>query len=529
MDHQKLDLSKTALGIELGSTRIKAILIGANYTPIASGEHQWKDHYEHGIWTYHLGDVWTGIQKAYQQLSNEVKEKYNTTLSNVGSIGISAMMHGYLPFDSDENQLTSFRTWKNTTTETAAEELTSLFQFNIPLRWSVAHLYQAVLNQEDHVNQIDFLTTLAGYVHWKLTGKKVLGIGEASGMFPIKSETGDYDGIMMEQFNDLMKRKGYTLSLESILPQIQLAGTQAGTLTSEGAELLDPTGKLKSGIPLCPPEGDAGTGMVATNSTAERTGNISAGTSVFAMIVLEKSLSDYYTEIDIVTTPTGKPVSMVHCNNFTSDINAWANLFSEVFQAHGKQVSNEEMFTVLFKQALKAKSDVDGIVNCNYYSGEPITGFKEGRPLLVRKPNSNLTLPNFMRAHIYSALATLKIGMDILTTKEKVKVNYILGHGGFFKTEKVGQQLMADALGIPVSVMNTAGEGGPWGMALLAAYALNKQEGQTLEDFINREVFATEKTKTTDPTEQGIMNFQAYMNQYHSILNVEREAINSFK
>lgn len=524
-----LDLEKTALGIELGSTRIKAVLIGPDHATIASGEFNWENRFEEGIWTYHLEDVWTGLQTVFQQLSKEVKEKYNMQLSKVGSIGFSAMMHGYLPFDSEDNQLTPFRTWRNTTTEKAAEELTALFQFNIPQRWSVAHLYQAILNREEHVGEIGFLTTLAGYVHWKLTGEKVLGIGEASGMFPIDDVTSDYDSHMMKQFNHLTNHEEYDWSLKNILPKVHQAGDHAGVLTEEGAKLLDPTGTLKAGIPLCPPEGDAGTGMVATNSVAAHTGNVSAGTSIFAMIVLEKALSDYYMEIDMVTTPTGKPVAMVHCNNFTSDINAWADLFAELSELLGTKVEMGELFTILFQQAMEADADVGGLVNCNYYSGEPITGFEEGRPLLVRMPDSKLTLPNFMRTQIYSALATLKIGMDILTKEEKVQVDYILGHGGFFKTEKVGQQLMAEAIGVPVSVMGTAGEGGPWGMALLAAYSLNKKEGQSLEEYLEQEVFATEETKTTEPTEDGMESFSRYMERYQSILKVERTAVDALK
>lgn len=529
MAQKTLDLEKTALGIELGSTRIKAVLIGPDHAPIASGEYSWENRFEEGVWTYHLEDVWTGLQAAYRQLSNEVKEEYGIPLSKVGTMGFSAMMHGYLPFDSNGNQLAPFRTWRNTTTEKAAEELTSLFQFNIPQRWSVAHLYQAILNREEHVEEIDFLTTLAGYVHWKLTGEKVLGVGEAAGMFPIDTEAADYDSRTIGQFNDLTKHYDYQWSLENILPKVQTAGTHAGILTEEGARLLDPTGTLQAGIPLCPPEGDAGTGMVATNSVAEHTGNVSAGTSIFAMIVLEKALSDYYTEIDMVTTPAGKPAAMVHCNNFTSDINAWVNLFAELSEVLGTKVDMAELFTVLFQQAMEADADVGGLVNCNYYSGEPITGFEEGRPLLVRMPDSKLTLPNFMRTQIYSALATLKIGMDILTTEEKVQIDYILGHGGFFKTEKVGQQLMADAIRVPVSVMNTAGEGGPWGMALLAAYSVNKKEGQSLEEYLEQEVFATEETKTIEPTEEGMESFSSYMERYRSILKVERTAVDFLK
>src|SRR5690625_472253 len=414
------------------------------------------------------------------------------------------MMHGYLPFDSSGNQLADFRTWRNTTTEKAAEELTSLFQFNIPQRWSIAHLYQTILNEEEHVKDIDFLTTLSGYVHWKLTGKQVLGVGEASGMFPIDSDTGNYHQQMMEKFNHLIQKYHYNWTLADLLPEVKTAGVQAGTLTKEGAKLLDPTGTLQDGIIVCPPEGDAGTGMVATNSIQEHTGNVSAGTSIFSMIVLEKDLSNYYTEIDMVTTPTGKPVAMVHCNNFTSDINAWANMFIELSEAIGKKVDAGELFPILFNKAMEADKDVGNLVSVSYYSGEPITGFEEGRPLFARMPDSKLTLANFMRTQIYASLATLKIGMDILTNEEKVQIDYILGHGGFFKTENVGQQIMADAFNVPVSVMETAGEGGPWGMAILAAYMIERKEEQPLEAYLEQTIFAEEETKTATPAEKGM-------------------------
>lgn len=524
-----LELGKTALGIELGSTRIKAVLIGPDNMPIASGEYDWENRIEDGIWTYDLEQVWEGLQGAYRQLAEAVEKKFGIQLTKVGALGFSGMMHGYLPFDASGEQLVSFRTWRNTTTEQAAEALTNLFEFNIPQRWSIAHLYQAMLNKEMHVEKVDFLTTLAGYVHWKLTGEKVLGIGEAAGMFPIDSDASDYDPRMVKKFNQLAEKFSYGWTLEEILPKVQLAGAHAGYLTEEGAKLLDPTGVLQAGIPLCPPEGDAGTGMTATNTVAEHTGNVSAGTSIFAMIVLEKELSDYYTEIDMVTTPAGKPVAMVHCNNFTSDINAWARLLAEFAEVIGTKVEMGDVFNHLFNQAMKADPDVGGLANCSYYSGEPITRFEEGRPLFVRMPDSNFNLPNFMRTQIYSALATLKIGMDILTTEEKVQIESILGHGGFFKTEKVGQQLMADAFGVPVSVMRTAGEGGPWGMALLAAYSINKKEEQTLENYLAENVFATEEIKTIAPSMEGMESFSNYMNRNQAILEVERVAVDVLK
>lgn len=529
MIKKTIELEKTALGIELGSTRIKAVLIGPDHQIIASGEFEWENRFEDGLWTYHMEDVWTGLQTAFRQVAEEVEEKYNTKLTTVGAMGFSAMMHGYLPFDAEGNQLAAFRTWRNTNTDDAAKELTELFQFNIPHRWSIAHLYQAILNKEEHVGDIDFFTTLAGYVHWRLTGEKVLGVGEASGMFPIDDKTGQYDQQMMEKFNELMKDYDYDWNLADILPRVETAGVEAGKLTEEGAKLLDPTGTLQAGIPLCPPEGDAGTGMVATNSVSEHTGNVSAGTSVFAMIVLDKALSNYYTEIDMVTTPTGKPVAMVHCNNFTSDINAWANMFIELSEAIGKKVDAGELFPILFNKAMEADKDVGNLVSVSYYSGEPITGFEEGRPLFARMPDSKLTLANFMRTQIYAALATLKIGMDILTNEEKVQIDYILGHGGFFKTENVGQQIMADAFNVPVSVMETAGEGGPWGMAILAAYMIERKDDQTLEAYLDDVVFAQEAITTLDPTEEGTESFTQFMERFKAALAIERAAIDSLK
>lgn len=529
MGNQSFALEKTALGIELGSTRIKATLIDANHTPIASGEYIWENRFEEGIWTYDLEEALQGLQAVYGQIAKTVEEKYETKLTTIGSLGVSAMMHGYLPFDASGQQLAPFRTWRNTTTEKASEELTERFQFNIPHRWSIAHLYQAILNEEQHVQDLNFLTTLAGYIHWQLTGEKILGVGEASGMFPIDPETGNYHEQMVEQFNQLLEKYNYDWTLLELLPEVKEAGFQAGTLTKEGAQLLDPSGTLEEGVIVCPPEGDAGTGMVATNSISEHTGNVSAGTSIFSMIVLEEDLAHYYKEIDIVTTPAGKPVAMVHCNNFTSDINDWTNLFQEVLKVSGASVETGDLLTLLFEEALKADADVGKMVHCNYYSGEPITGFEEGRPLFARLPDSQLTLANFMRSHIYAALATLKLGMDILTEREKVQVDYILGHGGFFKTEHVGQQLMADATNVPIAVMETASEGGPWGMALLAAYTVNKEEDQSLEDYLEGEVFAQEKTTRANPTAEGSASFTAYMERYQALLHVERTAIDHLK
>lgn len=524
-----IHLEKTALGIELGSTRIKAVLIDEKFKPIASGSHEWENQLIDNVWTYDLKAVWAGIQEAYQELANSFEKKYKEKLSRVGSIGFSAMMHGYLPFDEEGKQLVPFRTWRNTTTEVSSKKLSELFQFNIPQRWSISHLYQAILDNEEHVKDIDFLTTLAGYVHWTLTGEKVLGIGEASGMFPIDSEQRDYNSKMKEQFHGLLEDEKFEWTLEEILPEVKQAGENAGYLTEEGARIIDPSGTLQAGIPLAPPEGDAGTGMVATNSVAIHTGNVSAGTSIFSMVVLEEELSDYYVEIDMVTTPTGNPVAMVHCNNFTSDINDWIGLFREIMTLMGNEVDMNELYTKLYQEALKADADVGKMVGVNYYSGEPITGFEEGRPLLVRMPDSRLNAANFMRSQIYSALATLKIGMDILTEEENVQVDSILGHGGFFRTENVGQQIMADALNIPVSVMATAGEGGPWGMAVLAAYTLNKADNQRLEDYLEKEVFANQKATVLEPEEFGKDSFASYMERYKDVLLVERAAIDNLK
>ncbi|MBK7450673.1 MAG: FGGY-family carbohydrate kinase [Anaerolineales bacterium] len=522
-----IESGKTALGIELGSTRIKAVLIAEDHSPIASGSHEWENQYENGVWTYSLEAAWNGLQDCYRNLSKDVSEKYGLTLTIVGSIGFSAMMHGYLPFDKDGKQLVPFRTWRNTMTGQAAEKLTDLFQFNIPQRWSIAHLYQAILNKEAHIKDISHQTTLAGYVHWKLTGQKVMGVGEASGMFPIDSTINDYDKKMLGQFNEQLKAENISWKLEDILPKVLVAGDAAGTLTEEGAKLLDPSGGLKAGIPLCPPEGDAGTGMVATNSVAERTGNVSAGTSVFAMIVLEKALSKLYPEIDMVTTPTGKPVAMVHANNCTSDLNAWVGLFGEFTKALGVEISQSKLFETLYKMALAGDADGGGLLAYNYLSGESITDLTEGRPLFIRTPESRFTLPNFMRTHLFSSVGTLKIGMDILS-QENVKLDQLLGHGGFFKTEGVGQKIMAAAMNTPVSVMETAGEGGAWGMALLAAYVLNKTGNETLEDYLNKKVFANEKSSTIAPDKKDVDGFNTFMERYKAGLGIERAAVEGF-
>jgi sugar (pentulose or hexulose) kinase len=520
-----IETSQTALGIELGSTRIKAVLIDANHAPLASGSFEWENRHENGVWTYSLESVWQGLQESYRNLCQEIADKYGVTLTTVGAMGFSGMMHGYLAFDKDGNLLVPFRTWRNTLTGQAAEKLTDLFQFNIPQRWSIAHVYQAILNGEPHVDQIHHLTTLAGYVHWQLTGQKVMGVGEASGMFPIDSAINDFDKTMLDQFNGLLKAEKVGLKLQDVLPRVLVAGEGAGNLTEAGAKLLDPTGKLTAEIPLCPPEGDAGTGMVATNSIAVRTGNVSAGTSVFAMIVLEKALSKLYSEIDMVTTPTGKPVAMVHANNCTSDLNAWVGLFREFAEALGVEISQSKLFEMLYQQGLKSDADAGGLLAYNYLSGESITDLIEGRPLFIRTPESRFTLPNFMRTHLFSSLGTLKLGMDILFEQEKVQIDQLLGHGGFFKTPEVGQRMMAAAMNVPVSVMETAGEGGAWGIALLASYLINKSNQQTLEDYLSNRVFAGEASSTIAPNPADVEGFAQFMERYKRGLGIERAAV----
>lgn len=517
---------KTVLGIEFGSTRVKAMLISDDHTTIASGSYDWENRYENGNWTYSLKDVWAGLRESYRRLSSDVFENYNIPLQAIGAMGLSGMMHGYMAFDKDGNILVPFRTWRNTNTGQASEELTDLFEFNIPLRWSIAHLYQAILNKEAHIKDISYQTTLAGYVHWNLTGQKVLGVGEASGMFPVDSMTNDYDAHKIKLFNQRVEEENIEWKLQDILPKVLVAGDAAGVLTEEGAKLLDPAGQLQAGIPLCPPEGDAGTGMVATNSVAERTGNVSAGTSVFAMIVLEKDLSKVYPEIDMVTTPTGKPVAMVHSNNCTSDINAWVNLFQEFTNALGVEISQSSLFDMLYKQALTGDTDCGGLLVYNYLSGEHITHFEEGRPLFVRTPESRFTLSNFMRAHLFSALGALRIGLDILFEQEQVKIDQVLGHGGFFKTKEVGQKIMAAAMKVPISVMETAGEGGAWGIALLASYMLHNEKDKPLEIYLSNKVFKGENGTMIAPDQEDVDGFTLFMERYKKGLIIERTAVN---
>ncbi len=517
---------RTSLGIELGSTRIKAVLIDENHNVLASGAYDWENSYENGVWTYSMDKTWEGLRACYGELADNVREKYGVELTTTGAACISAMMHGYLPFDEKGEQLAGFRTWRNTITGEAAAKLTELFNFNIPQRWSIAHLYQAVLNGEEHVKELASLTTLAGYVHSKLTGCKVVGVGEASGMFPIDSSTCDYNEEMVKKFDALAAEKGYEWKLRDILPKVLVAGQNAGTLTAEGAALLDPGGVLQAGIPFAPPEGDAGTGMAATNSVGLRTGNVSAGTSIFSMVVLERPLEKVYEEIDMVTTPDGSAVAMVHCNNCTSDIDAWANLFCQFASLAGFEVPYKKSLDMLYAVALEGDGDCGGLLSYNYYSGEPVAGLDEGFPLFVRDPGSKLGLANFMRAHLQTALATLKIGMDILKG-ENVKIQRMYGHGGYFKAPGVGQRLLAGAIDAPVYVMHTAAEGGPWGAALLAAYMIRAKEGQSLEAYLAENVFAGLEGEGLEAKPEDVKGFEEYMARFTAGLNMQKAAIES--
>ena len=487
--------NRTALGIEFGSTRIKAVLVDDKNQPIASGAYEWENQYVDGIWTYSLEEIWKGLQGSYQDMAEDVQKKYGMEINNI--------------------------------TGEDSEKLAELFHYNIPQRWSIAHLYQAILNGEEHVKDIDYITTLEAYVHWKLTGKRVLGIGDAAGMFPIDSETKDYNEEMVQKFDELVASYGFPWKLRNIMPEVMVAGQDAGVLTEEGAKLLDVSGKLKAGIPMCPPEGDAGTGMVATNSVRQRTGNVSAGTSVFAMIVLEKALSKPYKEIDMVTTPAGDPVAMAHSNNCTSDLNAWVNVFKEFAEAMGMKVDMNKLFGTLYNKALEGDPDCGGLLSYCYFSGEHMTGFEEGRPLFVRSPESKFTLANFMRNNLYTCLGAMRVGLDILLNQEHVKIDKLLGHGGLFKTKGVGQQILADAVNAPVSVMSTAGEGGAWGIALLASYMINKKDGEDLADFLDENVFKGNEGSTLAPEAEGVKGFDAFMDRYMKGLGIERAAVES--
>ena len=506
------------LGIELGSTRIKSILTDENGNVLAQGTHEWENTYSDGQWTYSLEEVKDGLRASYAKLI----KNYGKPLENLAAAGVSAMMHGYLAFDESWNLLVPFRTWRNTNTATAAEELTQLFNFNIPLRWSVAHYYQAILNKEKHIDKVAHLTTLAGYVHYKLTGKNVLGVGDASGMFPVEGR--EYNRVFAQKF----KRKT-GIDIIKLLPEIKVAGEPAGRLTEEGARFLDPAGILKGGAHMCPPEGDAGTGMVATNSIRPRTGNVSAGTSVFAMIVLEKELSKPYPEIDLVTTPVGDLVGMVHCNNCTSDLNAWVDLFGEFAQLAGLDIPKWKLYDLLYYNSENGDKDCGGLLAYNYVSNEHITEVEEGRPLFVRTSESKMNLANFMRSHLFAALGALKVGCDIMLKEEGVRLDAITGHGGLFKTAHVGQSYLAAAIGAPVTVMKTAGEGGAWGIAILANYSVRKKDGQPLAGYLDEEVFRGMEGVTLAPDPADVAGFEAFAKRYVAGLPVVREAVRCMK
>ena len=524
---ETIQQGKAILGIEFGSTRIKAVLIDGENKPIAQGSHEWENQLVDGLWTYSTEAIWYGLQDCYADLRKNVLAEYDIEIEELAAIGISAMMHGYMAFNDQQNILVPFRTWRNTNTAKAAAELSELFVYNIPLRWSISHIYQAILDNEEHVADIDFLTTLAGYIHWQLTGNKVLGIGDASGMLPIDPETHNYSAAMVEKFNKLIAPKGFNWTLLDILPEVLNAGENAGFLTAEGAKKLDISGHLKPGIPLCPPEGDAGTGMVATNAVKQRTGNVSAGTSSFSMIVLEKDLSKPYEMIDMVTTPDGSLVAMVHCNNCTSDLNAWVNLFKEYQQLLGIPVDMNEVFGKLYNNALTGDADCGGLIAYNYISGEPVTGLAEGRPMFVRSANDKFNLANFMRANLYASVGVLKIGNDILFNEEHVKVDRITGHGGLFKTKGVGQRVLAAAINSPISVMETAGEGGAWGIALLASYLVNNNHGSTLADWLESNVFAGNTGVEIAPTAEDVAGFNKWIENYKRGLAIEQAAVDN--
>ena len=516
---EKINQGKTYLGIELGSTRIKASLIDDTFVPIASGSHCWENKFENGFWTYSLEEIHKGVRCCYADLVNDVTQKYGVNITTVGAIGISAMMHGYMAFDEDNNLLTPFRTWRNTTTAQAANELTELFGFNIPQRWSIAHLYQAILNEEQHISSLSYINTLAGYIHYLLTGRKEVGIGEASGMFPIKN--GKYDQACESLINQKFEEKGFDKKLCDVLPKICTAGESGAVLTEQGAAFLDRSGSLKSGIPLCAPEGDAGTGMVATNSVRAETGNVSAGTSVFSMLVLDKPLQNYYTEIDMVTTPDGLPVAMVHCNNCCGELDAWVDMFGEFAEISGNPIERSQLYQLLYTNAMKSTAGNDELVAYNYISGEPVADVASGRPMYFRSGECKLSLGSFFRAQLYSSVAALKIGMEILFDKENVLVQGFTAHGGLFKVKDVAQQILADAFNTTVKTMQTAGEGGAWGMALLAAYMINGK-GMSLADFLDNSVFSQMQTYELSPDAKGSADFNNFMLNYKNGLKAQR-------
>lgn len=524
---EKIRAGKTSLGIEFGSTRIKAVLIDDTYTTVAAGDYGWASHLEDGLWSYSQEEIWTGLQTAYAALAEDVENAYGEKLTRVGRIGFSAMMHGYLAFDKNGELLVPFRTWQNTNTSEAHEKLSELFQYNIPERWSIAHLYQAVLNNEEHIGKVDFFTTLAGYVHWKLTGKKVLGVGDASGMFPIDPTTHTYETEFIEKFNAIPEVAAQPWKLADLLPEPLVAGTPAGTLTEEGAKLLDPTGTLQPGITFAPPEGDAGTGMVATNSVRVRTGNVSAGTSIFAMVVLERKLERLHPEVDLVTTPAGDLAGMSHANNFTSDLNAWVGLFGQFAAAIGTPVDAGTLYGTLFRAAIAddVDSNCGGLINYPFRSGEFLAGLPEGRPLFARGPEARMSLGNFMRAQLFSAFSPVKIGMDVMTKDEGVAVDSLVGHGGIFTTPKVAQKILAAAFDTPIKVMSTAAEGGAWGMAVLADYLWHAD--QPLDEFLDARVFADAASTTENPDEGDVAGFEEFFDRFRKGLPIEHVAIES--
>ena len=525
---ETIALGRASLGIEFGSTRIKAVLTGPDNAPIAVGAHEWDNQFVDRLWTYSLDAIWDGLRDCYASLARDVERRHGVPLTEVGAMGVSAMMHGYLAFDEAGELLVPFRTWRNTTTGPAAAELTELFGHNIPLRWSIAHLYQAVLNGEPHVPRIAHIATLAAYVHWRLTGELVIGVGDASGIFPIdtgkKTPEPEYDAAMLDRFDALIADRGFGWTIRDVLPKPLAAGEPAGRLTPAGAKLLDPTGTLRPGAPLCPPEGDAGTGMVATNTVARRTGNVSAGTSIFAMIVLERELSRVYPELDLVTTPAGDLVAMVHCNNGASELNSWVGLFGEFATALGSAADPSAWFETLFRASLAGEADCGGLLAYNYLAGETITDLDEGRPLFVRTPDSRFTLANFMRAQLFASLATLRIGMDVLKP-EGVEIDRMFAHGGLFKTKGVAQRYLAAAIDTPVSVGEIAGEGGAWGIAVLAAYAHDRGPGQTLDDYLDTRVFAAAEVDTVAPDPGDVAGFEAFLARFAAGLAIERAAV----
>ena len=522
---QTIEAGKAVLGIEFGSTRIKAVLVDEQNVPIAQGSYEWENQLVDGLWTYSKEVIWFGLQQCYADMRADVRKRYGVEIENLAAIGISAMMHGYMPFNKEGHLLVPFRTWRNTNTGPAAAELSKLFVYNIPLRWSISHLYQAILNEEPHVQDIGYLTTLAGYIHWKLTGEKVLGVGDASGMIPVDPVTGNYRADMIEKFERLVAPKNFPWKLRHILPKVLKAGESAGCLTENGAKRLDVSGHLQAGIPLCPPEGDAGTGMVATNAVRPRTGNVSAGTSSFSMIVLEKELSKPNEMIDMVTTPDGNLVAMVHCNNCTSELNAWVKMISEYQALLGPVDDKNAIYGKLYTHALEGDPDCGGLVAFNYVSGEPVTGFAEGRPLFVRGANDHFTLANFFRAQLYGSIAVLKIGNDVLFREENVKVDRITGHGGLFKTPVVGQRFLAAALNSPISVMETAGEGGAWGIALLASFLVNNGGKLSLPDYLDQVVFAGNTGSEIAPVPEDVAGFEAYLANYKAAFPIEEAAV----